>query len=99
MRAPLSWLREYVDLPADVTPADLAARLTALGLKLEALERLVTERLGDLTPPELVSRVLEGMYYEPTLGIPKQVLVPCMPETFTQRTVVPGSIARPTGSK
>ena len=38
MRAPLSWIREYVDLPADVTTEELAARLTALGLKLEALE-------------------------------------------------------------
>ena len=24
MRAPLSWIREYVDLPADVTAEDLA---------------------------------------------------------------------------
>ena len=39
MRAPVSWIREYVDLPADVTTEQLAARLTALGLKLEAIER------------------------------------------------------------
>ena len=39
MKAPVSWIREYVDLPADVTTEDLAARLTALGLKLEAIER------------------------------------------------------------
>ena len=38
MRAPLSWIREYVDLPDDVSPVELAHRLTALGLKLEALE-------------------------------------------------------------
>ena len=40
MRAPLSWLREYVDLPDDVDrrgPARTGS--TALGLKLEALER------------------------------------------------------------
>ena len=36
---PLSWIREYVDLPADVTTEELAARLTALGLKLEAIEQ------------------------------------------------------------
>ena len=35
--APVSWIREYVDLPAGVTTADLADRLTALGLKLEAV--------------------------------------------------------------
>ncbi|HEU4515046.1 MAG TPA: phenylalanine--tRNA ligase subunit beta [Nocardioidaceae bacterium] len=54
MRAPLSWLREYVDLPADVTPADLAARLTALGLKLEALEAPGS----DLQGPLVVGRVV-----------------------------------------
>ncbi len=36
MKAPVSWIREYVDLPADLTTEQLAARLTALGLKLEA---------------------------------------------------------------
>ena len=54
MRVPLSWLREYVDLPADVTAADLAHRLTALGLKLEALE----SPGADLEGPLVVGRVL-----------------------------------------
>ena len=39
MRAPVSWIREYVELPADVSTEQLAARLTALGLKLEAIEK------------------------------------------------------------
>ena len=54
MRAPLSWLREYVDLPADLTAADLAHRLTALGLKLEALEAPGS----DISGPIVVGRVL-----------------------------------------
>ncbi|MCZ4497708.1 MAG: phenylalanine--tRNA ligase subunit beta [Marmoricola sp.] len=54
MKAPLSWIRDYVDLPADVTVDDLAARLTALGLKLEALERPGT----DITGPLVIGRVL-----------------------------------------
>ena len=54
MRAPLSWLREYVDLPGDVTPGDLAHRLTALGLKLEALEAPGS----DIAGPLVVGRVL-----------------------------------------
>ncbi len=54
MKAPVSWIREYVDLPADVTTADLAARLTALGLKLEAIEAP-----GDqITGPLVVGKVL-----------------------------------------
>jgi excinuclease ABC subunit C len=40
----------------------------------------VVDKVEDLTGPELVSRVLEGLYYEPTLGVPKQVLVPCEPD-------------------
>ncbi|MGI8645285.1 MAG: phenylalanine--tRNA ligase subunit beta [Nocardioides sp.] len=54
MRAPLSWIREYVDLPADLVVEDLAASLTALGLKLEALEKPG----HDVTGPLVVGRVL-----------------------------------------
>ncbi|GIH94398.1 phenylalanine--tRNA ligase subunit beta [Planobispora siamensis] len=36
MKVPLSWLREYVDLPA-VTAHEIADKLTAAGLKLEAV--------------------------------------------------------------
>jgi phenylalanyl-tRNA synthetase beta chain len=54
MKAPVSWIREYADLPADVTAEDLAARLTALGLKLESIERPG----HDITGPLVVGRVL-----------------------------------------
>ncbi len=54
MKAPLSWIREYVDLPVDVAVTDLAARLTALGLKLESLEHPG----ADITGPLVVGRVL-----------------------------------------
>src|SRR3954466_10395077 len=54
MKAPVSWIRAYVDLPADVTTEELAARLTALGLKLEAVEKP-----GDqITGPLVVGQVL-----------------------------------------
>lgn len=53
MRAPLSWIRDYVALPADVTAEQLATRLTALGLKLEAMHG------GELTGPLVVGRVLD----------------------------------------
>jgi phenylalanyl-tRNA synthetase beta chain len=55
MRAPISWIREYVDLPADVTSTELAHRLTALGLKLEALEAPGS----DIEGPLVVGQVLE----------------------------------------
>ncbi len=37
MRVPLSWLRDYVDV--DLTPEQLAERLTLLGMEVKALER------------------------------------------------------------
>ncbi|GAB3762684.1 phenylalanyl-tRNA synthetase beta chain [Nocardioides ginsengisegetis] len=54
MKAPVSWIKEYVDLPAEVSTEALAAELTALGLKLEAIEKP-----GDqITGPLVVGRVL-----------------------------------------
>jgi len=54
MRAPVSWIREYVDLPDDLGVEELAARLTALGLKLEALE----QPGHDISGPLVLGRVL-----------------------------------------
>ena len=54
MRAPVSWIREHVDLPDDVTTEQLADRLTALGLKLEGLHRPADA----ITGPLVVGRVL-----------------------------------------
>ena len=52
MRVPVSWLREIVAVPADVTTEQLAARLTAFDLKLE-------EIIGDsVVGPLVVGRVL-----------------------------------------
>ncbi|WP_028654209.1 phenylalanine--tRNA ligase subunit beta [Nocardioides sp. J54] len=52
MKAPVSWIRELVDLPADVTTEVLTDRLTALGLKLEAIHS------ADITGPLVIGRVL-----------------------------------------
>lgn len=55
MRVPLSWLREYVDLPDGVTARELAGRLTLAGLEVETVDRLGT----DITGPVVYGRVLE----------------------------------------
>ena len=39
MRVPLSWLREYAAVPEPVDAADVARRLTAAGLEVEAVEQ------------------------------------------------------------
>ena len=54
MKAPVSWIREYAALPADLDTTMLTARLTLLGLKLEVLHRA-----GDqISGPLVVGRVL-----------------------------------------
>ncbi len=55
MRVPVSWLREYVDLPVDLEVTELAARLTSLGLKLEALEAPAADLRGPLVVGRVVS--------------------------------------------
>jgi phenylalanyl-tRNA synthetase beta chain len=59
MRAPLSWIREYVDLPDDATPGDLAQRLTALGLKLEALHSPGADIQGPIVAGRVLTKVAE----------------------------------------
>ncbi|MFA1544046.1 phenylalanine--tRNA ligase subunit beta [Actinomadura monticuli] len=54
MRAPLSWLREYAELPAGVTGRALAAELIAAGLEVETVEQAG----ADITGPLVVGEVL-----------------------------------------
>ena len=54
MRVPVTWLRELVDLPAEVDTKQLAARLTTFDLKLEEIH---TAGAG-LEGPLVVGRVL-----------------------------------------
>ncbi|MFT4085433.1 MAG: phenylalanine--tRNA ligase subunit beta [Nocardioides sp.] len=54
MKAPVSWITEYVDLPAEVSTEALTDRLTALGLKLEG----ITSAAEGITGPLVIGRVL-----------------------------------------
>ncbi|MEU6916450.1 phenylalanine--tRNA ligase subunit beta [Streptomyces olindensis] len=53
MRVPLSWLREYVDLPVTETGRDVQAKLISAGLEVETVEQLG----ADLKGPLVVGRV------------------------------------------
>ncbi len=55
MRIPLSWLREYVDIPADEDTDAVGERLVSIGLELEEIETVG----GDVSGPLVVGRVLE----------------------------------------
>ncbi|WP_106813618.1 phenylalanine--tRNA ligase subunit beta [Microbacterium timonense] len=53
MRVPLSWLREYVEVPADATPEDILAALVRVGFEEEDVHRF------ELQGPIVVGEVLE----------------------------------------
>ncbi|MEU1915829.1 phenylalanine--tRNA ligase subunit beta [Streptomyces massasporeus] len=48
MRVPLSWLREYVDLPETETGRDVQAKLISAGLEVETVEQLGADLKGPL---------------------------------------------------
>ncbi|GJF27500.1 phenylalanine--tRNA ligase beta subunit [Kitasatospora sp. NE20-6] len=61
MRVPLSWLREYVDLPAGETGRDVAARLVRAGLEVETVEQIGADLKGPLVVGQVLSvEVLSG---------------------------------------
>ncbi|MFF2613772.1 phenylalanine--tRNA ligase subunit beta [Kitasatospora sp. NPDC058046] len=55
MRVPLSWLREYVDLPAGETGRDVAERLVRAGLEVETVEQIGADFKGPLVVGEVLS--------------------------------------------
>jgi phenylalanyl-tRNA synthetase beta chain len=62
MRVPLSWLAEYVDLPADVTPEKVMAELVKVGLEEECSHGF------EVTGPVVVGEVLEFVEEPQTNG-------------------------------
>ncbi|MFC5186494.1 phenylalanine--tRNA ligase subunit beta [Actinomadura harenae] len=55
MRAPLSWLREYVELPEGITGRELAAKLIDAGLEVETVERAGADVVGPLVVGEVLT--------------------------------------------
>ncbi|MEV5609860.1 phenylalanine--tRNA ligase subunit beta [Streptomyces sp. NPDC052225] len=61
MRVPLSWLREYVDLPATETGRDVQAKLVGVGLEVETVEQLGADIKGPLVVGQVLTiEELEG---------------------------------------
>lgn len=53
MRVPLSWLREFVDVPGDATPEDVLASLVSVGFEEEDVHRFELE--GPIVVGQVVS--------------------------------------------
>ncbi|WP_328441496.1 phenylalanine--tRNA ligase subunit beta [Streptomyces sp. NBC_00444] len=61
MRVPLSWLREYVDLPETQTGRDVQAKLISAGLEVETVEQLGDGLKGPLAVGQVLTiEELEG---------------------------------------
>ncbi|MFJ6461872.1 phenylalanine--tRNA ligase subunit beta [Streptomyces sp. NPDC091387] len=61
MRVPLSWLREYVDLPATETGREVQAKLVAVGLEVETVEQIGAGLKGPLVVGKVLTiEELEG---------------------------------------
>ncbi|MFD7861110.1 phenylalanine--tRNA ligase subunit beta [Streptomyces sp. NPDC057682] len=61
MRVPLSWLREYVDLPVTETGRDVQAKLVGVGLEVETVERIGAGLRGPLVVGQVLTiEELEG---------------------------------------
>lgn len=60
MRVPMSWLRDYVDLPADVDPRQVADRLTMAGLQVERVESMGRDVTGVVVAKVLAFELVEG---------------------------------------
>jgi phenylalanyl-tRNA synthetase beta chain len=59
MRVPISWLREYVDLPPTVTAREVADRLIRAGLEVEAVDEVGADVSGSLVVGRVLSFVEE----------------------------------------
>ena len=59
MKAPISWLRDLVTLPADTTTAALAEQFTSVGLTVERIESMASPVTGPLTVGRVLSYVDE----------------------------------------
>ena len=55
MRVPVEWLRQYVDLPADLSTGELTDTLTMLDLKLEEIDSVGAELHGPLVVGKVLS--------------------------------------------
>lgn len=93
MKVPLSWLREYVDLPA-VTAQEVADRLTAAGLKLEALhshgheiKNIVVGRVLEIEELSGFKKPIRHCRVEVGEATPREIV--CGATNFSEGAVVP----------
>ncbi len=93
MRIPLSWLREYTQLPADASAEDLMADLVKVGLEEEDVHRPSDELSGPIVVGQVLSLVKEEASNGKTINWCQVRVVPeGVEQTLTGKGIDPSGV-------
>lgn len=93
MRIPLSWLREYAQVPADATAEDVMAELVKVGLEEEDVHRPTDSISGPIVVGQVLSLVKEPQSNGKTINWCQVRVVPeGQPQTLTHEGIDPSGV-------
>ncbi|MBE0011359.1 phenylalanine--tRNA ligase subunit beta [Arthrobacter sp. AET 35A] len=93
MRIPLSWLREFAQVPADATAEDVMAELVKVGLEEEAVHRPTDTLSGPIVVGQVLSIVKEPQTNGKTINWCQVRVVPeGQPQTLTNEGIDPSGV-------
>ncbi|MBM6622984.1 phenylalanine--tRNA ligase subunit beta [Micrococcaceae bacterium RIT802] len=93
MRIPLSWLREYAQVPADATAEDVMADLVKVGLEEEDVHRPTDSISGPIVVGQVLSLVKEPQSNGKTINWCQVRVVPeGQPQTLTHEGIDPSGV-------
>jgi phenylalanyl-tRNA synthetase beta chain len=93
MRIPLSWLREYAQVPADASAEDVMAELVKVGLEEEDVHRPTDEISGPIVVGQVLSIVKEEQTNGKTINWCQVRVVPeGQPQTLTNEGIDPSGV-------
>ncbi|MCY0904765.1 phenylalanine--tRNA ligase subunit beta [Arthrobacter sp. H14-L1] len=93
MRIPLSWLREYAQVPADARAEDVMAELVKVGLEEEAVHRPMDQLQGPIVVGQVLSIVKEPQTNGKTINWCEVRVVPAgQQQTLTGDGVDPSGV-------
>ena len=93
MRIPLSWLREYAQVPADATAEDVMAELVKVGLEEEDVHRPTDEISGPIVVGQVISKEPEAQTNGKTVNWCQVRVVPeGQTQTLTHEGIDPSGV-------
>ncbi|MBW4095860.1 MAG: phenylalanine--tRNA ligase subunit beta, partial [Acidobacteria bacterium] len=93
MRIPLSWLREFAQVPAEATAEDVMAELVKVGLEEEAVHRPTDTLSGPIVVGQVLSLEKEPQSNGKTINWCQVRVVPeGQPQTLTEEGIDPSGV-------